>query len=169
MVLVCSLIEAWGVGAETGQFVSFRELPGWHLPHWCFLLPPGWKSLINQPLEKIAAFQWRHTYELVLSDLDFLMAERCHFISFEDVLNTKSAMVDLCQFLEISPSDDFLKNLDRLKPSESTVSAPAQDKWKRHEDLIQPLMHELTPVFERLHMCSNIPVDIYQKNAVNSH
>lgn len=54
---VSSLIEAWELGLKTGRFVTFRDLPDWHLPGWCFLLPRGWREMRGKSLAEIAAFQ----------------------------------------------------------------------------------------------------------------
>ena len=55
---VASLVEAWKVGLQSGRFVTFLDLPGWDRAAWCFLLPPGWRSMIGKSLVEIAAFQW---------------------------------------------------------------------------------------------------------------
>ncbi|WP_395377051.1 sulfotransferase family protein [Marinicella sp. W31] len=147
-----SLIEAWEVGAESGRFVSFRDLPGWHLPHWCFLLPPGWRDMSGQPLEQIVAFQWRQTYALMMEDLQDISTDRCCYLSFEDVLSdTPKSIEQLNQFMGIPESVELQRVLQQTpQASASTVSAPAANKWHRHKALIEPIMSELGPLYQLL-------------------
>jgi len=147
-----SLIEAWQVSAQDGRFVSFENLPNWHLPHWCFLLPPGWQTLINQPLEPVTAFQWRKTYELIFSDTQKLEAQRCHYLSFERLLsNPTDSIQAISRFLQIPESHALSEALiDPPRTSASTVTPPAADKWHRHKDLIDPLMDKLVPLYQQL-------------------
>lgn len=126
---IASIIEGWQTGAETGQFVTYRNLPGRPGP-WCFLLPRGWQSMKNASLAGIAAFQWREANEAILRDLP---PGRAVSVSYEDfIADPRVVLQQLCGFCgaAVGPA---LERFDSLPLSASTITPPAPDKWRRLE------------------------------------
>ncbi len=126
---IASIMEGWQTGAETGQFVTYRDLPGRPGP-WCFLLPTGWQALNNASLAEIAAFQWREANETILRDLP---AGRHISLTYEVfIADPRTALRQLCEFCGVSMGP-ALEYLTGLPLSASTISVPAPDKWRRYE------------------------------------
>ena len=135
---IASLIEAWTLGLQTGRFVTFRQLPGWDRPAWCFLLPPGWRSLVGKSLPEIAAFQWAETNRIVLSDLQALGRERWCPISYSDLVADPGATLErLCQFSGVEAPP--VPGGGRLPLSRTTLTPPDPDKWKKHAAALESL------------------------------
>jgi len=132
---IASIIEGWQTGADTGQFVTYRDLPGRPGP-WCFLLPPGWQALGNASLAEIAAFQWCESNEAILRDLPFDCATA---LSYETLIAApRETLRRLSAFCGIAMGP-ALENLTDLPFSASTVTAPAPGKWRRFETEILAL------------------------------
>lgn len=135
---VASLIEAWTVGLQTGRFVTFRDLPGWDRPGWCFLLPPGWRSLVGKSLAEIAAFQWCETNRIVLDDLGALPRDRWCALSYDALVSDPAAaMQKICAFAGVTapavPADG------ELPLSRTTLTPPDNNKWRRHAKALAEL------------------------------
>ena len=134
-----SMLDAWASGA----FCTYPELPGWRGHPWSLLLVPGWEELIGQPLPVIVARQWAITTDLLLDDLEALPRDRL-------------AAVDHCVFLaKPQRTMEWLagtldlgwdRPLGRVLPlSRTTLSPPADGKWRRHEKAIGAVW----PIVER--------------------
>jgi hypothetical protein len=137
---IASIMEGWQRGAETGQFVTYRDLPGRPGP-WCFLLPPGWQALKDASLAEIATFQWREANEAILRDMP---TARAISLSYDDLIaDPRAALRRLYDFCGIAMGA-ALENLTDLPLSASTVSAPAKDKWRRFEHDILALESTFT-------------------------
>ena len=122
-----SMIEAW----QSGRFRTYPRLPGWTGLPWSLLLVPGWRELAGRPLPEIVARQWAATTDVLIADLAALPPERVRALSYEEFLAApRQQMARLCGSLGLG-WDRALD--DRLPPSRTTVSAPAADKWRRHE------------------------------------
>ncbi|OOG51322.1 sulfotransferase [Rhodanobacter sp. C01] len=129
-----SMIEAW----QSGGFRTYPNLPGWTGLPWSLLLVPGWRDLIGRPLPEIVAAQWNTTTRILLDDLDALPPGRCHVARYDAFLADPAAEVArLCGELGF----DWDRPLDSALPlSRYTVTEPAPDKWRRHEDLINRVL-----------------------------
>ncbi|MDJ0759010.1 MAG: sulfotransferase [Woeseiaceae bacterium] len=128
---VASLIEAWTLGLQTGRFVTFSQLPGWDRPAWCFLLPPGWRSLVGKSLPEIAAFQWAETNRIVLDDLQALDRDRWCAVSYTELVEDPGATFErVCRFSGVD-TPQFPAG-GSLPLSRTTLTAPDPDKWRRH-------------------------------------
>jgi len=143
---VASLIEAWNVGLQTGRFVTFRDLPGWHLPGWCFLLPPGWREMRRKSIAEIAAFQWSESNRAIITGLNEVPRERWMSLDYRSFLETPTnALRNIVQFLRL---DTEIDNLDAstIPLSRTTVSPPSPDKWRRYETEIEALWPTLSEI-----------------------
>lgn len=122
-----SMIEAW----KSGRFVTYPHLPDWPPPAWSLLLTPGWQGLRGLPIAEIAARQWSTTLEILLDDLETLPPERIIAIDYEQLIAAPDSMMHaLCGATGLK-WDRMLESQLPLSPT--TVSAPAHDKWQRHE------------------------------------
>ena len=147
---IASMIEAWTVGLDTGRFVTFRDLPGWDRPGWCFLLPPGWREMVGKPLAEIAAFQWSAANGIVLDEFERLDADRWTSVSYEQLLQDPTAtLTALAGFAGLSgPAGDV--SGESMPLSRTTLSPPHPEKWKRHEADIERIRVTWEPVAERI-------------------
>jgi hypothetical protein len=147
---IASVVEAWTLGLQTGRFVTFKTLPHWDRPGWCFLLPPGWRRMIGRTLIEIAAFQWEASNRIVLDELNSLSGDRWKAVSYEALLNDPAAVLaDLCRFIdpEIQPAPI---HGGTLPLSRTTLSPPHPDKWKKHQTAIEALLPSLDSTVRRL-------------------
>ncbi len=140
---VSSLIEGW----ESNRFVTYPDLPGWHGRPWSFLLVPGWRDLVGQPLAAIASEQWRRTQEILLDDFAAIPAHRVHAIAYHEFLTDPAGHVArICAFAGIG----WDRALTAALPlSRHTVSPPHPDKWRRHEEAMAPYLPALRATDER--------------------
>ena len=140
---LASMIDAW----LSGRFVTYPELPGWSGPAWSLLLVPGWRELAGKPVHEIVAAQWAATTQMLLDDLDALPAERVVVARYDAMLTDPNAEIRrLCDAVGF----DWDRALDAtLPPSKHTLTAPAPDKWRRHEATIQTVLPKLAPLIER--------------------
>ena len=149
---IASIMEAWQTGLSGGGFVTFPNLPGWSLRHWCMLLPPGWRALDGRSLAEIAAFQWHAANSTILRDLRDLGRERWLALRYRDLLDDSAATVRrIAEFAGVPFEGPLRDRVSAPLPlSRTTLSAPARDKWRRHARAIEalapvyaPLEHEL--------------------------
>ena len=140
---VASLIEAWTLGLQTGRFVTFRGLPDWHLPGWCFLLPRGWRDLKGKSIAEIAAFQWTKSNEAIMAGLSDVPRERWTSLNYQSFLDDPTAALQ--NVLTFLGSDRQVQALSagNIPLSRTTVSQPSPDKWRRYEAEITPLLPKL--------------------------
>jgi hypothetical protein len=140
---VSSLIEGW----ESGRFITYPDLPGWRGRPWSFLLVPGWRDLIGEPLAAVAAQQWRRTQDTLLDDFAAIAPHRVHALRYRDfVADPARHVAEICAFAGLG--------WDRVVPStlplsRHTVSAPHADKWRRHEVAMAPCLPQLRATDER--------------------
>lgn len=149
---IASIIEAWHTGLTRGGFVTFPDLPGWNLRHWCMLLPPDWQALNGKPVEEIAAFQWQSANEAILRELRVIERRRWLSVRYRDLLDdTMTTVRRIAEFAGV-PFDDGLRKRasGRLPLSRATVSAPDRDKWRRSATTIEALASRYAPLEREL-------------------
>lgn len=138
-----SMLEAW----QSGRFRTYPQLPGWSGLPWSLILVPHWRELIGHPLPEIVAAQWETTTRMLLDDLEAMPAERCHVVHYDALIADPAAVV--ARLAEALGFDWDRPFAGALPLSRFTVSPPAADKWKRHADLIEPLLPRLQATIER--------------------
>ena len=137
------MIEAW----QSGRFVTYPELPGWRGPPWSLLLVPGWRELAGKPVAEIVAAQWQATTDLLLDDLAALPADRVTVARYDALLTDPQAEISrLCAATGLQ-WDQSLRGA--LPPSQHTLSAPAPDKWRKHEREIEAVLPGLAETIAR--------------------
>ena len=142
-----SIIDAW----QAGGWVTYKALPGWDGP-WSLLLPPGWQALRGAPPETVAAWQWRSANQTALEDLSQLPPEDWTSVAYHDFLADPEAVTRrLCEFAG-APFDAALQArvAGQLPLSRHTHTAPAPDKWRRHEDAILRALPGVEACWRRL-------------------
>jgi len=140
---LASMIEAW----QSGRFVTYPELPGWRGPPWSLLLVPGWRELAGKPVAEIVAAQWQATTDLLLDDLAALPADRVTVARYDALLTDPQAEISrLCAATGLQ-WDQSLRGA--LPPSQHTLSAPAPDKWRKHEREIEAVLPGLAETIAR--------------------
>lgn len=148
---VASLIEAWTLGLQTGRFVTFRNLPGWHLPGWCFLLPPGWRSLAGKSIAEIAAFQWTRSNEAIMAGLAGVPRARWTSLDYHAFLqDPHAALESISGFLGMRPEIQAI-SASNIPLSRTTVSQPSPGKWRRYQAEIEPLLPQLEATETAIH------------------
>jgi hypothetical protein len=140
---VASLVEAWEVGLRSGRFVTFRDLPGWDRSAWCFVLPPGWRSMIGKSLIEIAAFQWAETNRILLEDLGKVDRRNWFAVDYDE-LNAQPAetLKRICGFAGIAVPPG-IADRGTLPLSRTTLSPPHPDKWRKYEAAIDAILPQL--------------------------
>jgi len=137
---LANLIEGW----QSGKFVTYPDLPGWQGLPWSYLLVPGWRRLSGRPLEEIVAAQWRTTQEQLLRDMADIAPEDIRALDLADFLaHPDEQLHAICDFAGVT--------FDRPPPADMplslhTLTLPAPDKWRRHEDKLTPLLPALLPI-----------------------
>jgi hypothetical protein len=140
---LASMIEAW----QSGRFVTYPELPGWRGPPWSLLLIPGWSELAGKPVAEIVAAQWQATTNLLLDDLAVFPADRVTVARYDALLADPQAEISrLCAAVGLA-WDQSLRGV--LPPSQHTLSAPAPDKWRKHEREIEAVLPGLADTIAR--------------------
>jgi hypothetical protein len=129
-----SMMEAW----RSGGFRTYPGLPGWTGTPWSFLLVPGWRELVGEPLIEVVAHQWAITTQTMLQDLKALPREQVCAVDYADlVAKPQETMEALTRCLSL----DWDVRLDRQLPiSKTTVSRPGRDKWRANEQLINSVL-----------------------------
>lgn len=138
-----SMIEAW----ESGRFVTYPDLPDWPGPPWSLVLTPEWRKLAGRPLPEIVVDQWAKATSTLLADLDRLPPGRVIGLEYDALVADPDAQIErLCEFAGIE-WDTRLET--PLPTARHTVTPPEPEKWRRHEDLLEPLLPALAELTER--------------------
>jgi uncharacterized protein YecA (UPF0149 family) len=138
---ISSIIDAW----RSGRFVTYRNLPGRSKP-WSLLLPPGWESYGEAPVEEVAAFQWCSANMAILRELSKMKKNRWAAVSYGQAIHdTDETIKRLCKFCDVSP-DRVLASLSDggLKFSRYTLTAPTPSKWHKNADAIGRVISRVT-------------------------
>ena len=149
---VASLVEAWREGERNDRFVTYNFLPGWQRGKWCFLLPPGWRTLNGKSLIEICAFQWSACNRIILEDLAKLPKERWTSLSYQNLItDPQREITRLCSFsgLKSDPQENPIS--DELALSKTTLSPPDPNKWRYHEkelEQVASVLEEVTRMIE---------------------
>ncbi len=149
---ISSLIDGWHEGRRTGRFVTYGRLPGTALENWCFVLPPGWRGVVNKSVADIAAFQWAKSNETALDDLLGLAPDRWCAVSFAALMSQPIAELRrLAGFigLEFDAGDLGMKN-GALAVSSSALSLPSPDKWRKNALEIERVMPQVEATAVRI-------------------
>lgn len=151
---VNSLMEGW---KQPHLFRGYQvpeplHIPGYSRGRWAFTLIPGWRDLVDRPLEEVCAWQWIRCNQAVLDHRDWTRGEVPYIqVSHENLVNRPVAVLRrIAEFVEI----DFERSLGRFRsglPRVNVVSQPVPDKWKRQNPkAIERILPLIAPMMERL-------------------
>jgi hypothetical protein len=137
---ISSIIEAW----RSGQFVTYPDLLGAG-KHWSLLLPPDWQSVAQEPLETIAAYQWKTANQYILDDLGKLDAGRWAPTSYHILLAQPFEEIQrLCNFMGIQMDEHLEKfTKGRLPLSRYTLTTPSRGKWRKNKRELERVLPAL--------------------------
>lgn len=123
---LASMMEAW----RSGRFRTYPKLPGWSGMPWSMLLVPGWRSLVEKPLEEIVATQWSVTTTHILDALEKMPMANWDVCIYEDfIANPDEQVRRLCKSMNF----DWDLSLGKTLPlSRHTLTVPNPDKWKQY-------------------------------------
>lgn len=148
---VYSLLEGWR---------HPHLFPGYQIPmaitssgqargRWAFTLIPGWRDLVDRPVEEIAAYQWAMCNSTVLDYIARPDSLPVMTVRYEDLVKMpQDALARLATFLDLEP--ELIPAYGQNLPEVNVVSAPDQDKWRREEKLIARIWPIIAPVMSRL-------------------
>ncbi len=149
---ISSLIDAWHEGRRSGRFVTYRRLPGTAFENWCFVLPPGWRGMVNKSEAEIAAFQWVKANETALDDLLCLTPNRWCAVSFAALI--AQPIAELRRLAGFIGVDFDARSLgienNRLAVSSSALSLPSPDKWRRNAVEIERVLPQVEATATRI-------------------
>ena len=142
--ILASMIEAW----NSGQFVTYPQLPGWSGKPWSLLLVPGWRDLIGKPLHEIVAAQWETTTRILLDDLEALPQEHWCVARYDALLADPQAEITrLCAAVGF---DWGIPIEGALPLARHIVTAPDPEKWRKHEREIEAVLPHLAATIARV-------------------
>lgn len=131
---ISSLMDGWNL---EGQFESYEvpvplRIAGYAGRKWCFLLPPNWRELADQPLEVVCAEQWKAAMEAVLAELPRLRTDGavCE-LSYEELTEgPRATLARVLGFLGLPAEEAVVPREDRL-PVINARTPPDPDKWRK--------------------------------------
>ena len=148
---VHSLIEGW---RQPHLFPGYRTpIPvtsaGQTRGRWAFTLIPGWRALVDRPLEEICARQWVACNQAVLDYAASPGALPVLQVTYEGLIAAPDeSMRRIAEFIGISATD--IPAYGRPLPEVNVVSPPGHEKWRaesaalaRVEPIIAPMMARL--------------------------
>ena len=149
---ISSMMEGW---QDLERFVKHQLTPcipeGSQVSHWSFPAPPGWRTVLDHPLEEICAWSWRQHVEMAADALEAIPPERKRVLRYEDLLDDPAETArQMAEFCNLTWTPTVEKFLSERPLSRTTVSAPEKDKWRRkHGALIDRLAPRIVPVMRR--------------------
>lgn len=148
---VHSLMEGW---RHPHLFPGYRTpvpvtSPGLTRERWAFTLVPGWRDLVNSPLEEICARQWVACNEAVLNYVGTPEALPVLTIRYEDLVAVPDTVLErIADFAGLSV--DEIPAYGQNLPEVNAVSTPGVDKWRAEGGAINRIMPMILPVMRRL-------------------
>jgi len=151
---ISSIMDGWNL---EGEFEAYApplplRIAGYRGRKWCFLLPPNWRDLVEQPLEVVCAEQWKACMEAVLAELPALReAGAVCEVSYEELTGSpRETLERVLGFLRVPREKAVIPAEDRL-PVINARTPPSPDKWrKRNGEAIERILPRIASVQERL-------------------
>jgi hypothetical protein len=151
---VNSLIEGW---KQPHLFPGYQvptslEIPGYTRERWAFTLIPGWRDLVDRPLEEVCAWQWIRCNQAVLDHREETRGQVPYIQVRQENLVAEPVAVlrRIAEFIDV----DFERSLGRFRsglPRVNVVSKPEPDKWKRQNpEAIGRIIPLIDPMMKRL-------------------
>lgn len=148
---VYSLLEGW---RQPHTFPGYRTplpvtAPGQTRGRWAFTLIPGWRDLVDRPLEEICAYQWAVCNTAVLDYAAQADALPLLTVAYEDLVRQPDETLRrIAAFIDLPPED--IPAFGQPLPEVNVVSRPEAEKWRREADVITRIESIIAPVMERV-------------------
>lgn len=148
---VHSLMEGW---RQPHLFPGYRTPlavtgGGQTRGRWAFTLIPGWRDLVDRPLEEICAKQWATCNAAVLDYAATPGSRPVLTVRYEGlVAEPEATLARIALFLELAPED--IPAYGQKLPEVNVVSRPDADKWRVEAMAIGRVEGILSPVMKRL-------------------
>lgn len=141
--VLASMMEAW----ESGGFRSYPQLPGWTGLPWSMVLTPGWRDLIGKGLPDIVTNQWQTVTNILLDNLEALPENRWSAARYDRFLAEPDMEIRrICTTVDLR----WDRHLGHGLPiARHTVSAPADEKWRKREHEILPRLPQIAETIAR--------------------
>jgi hypothetical protein len=149
---ISSMMEGWHDPERFLKHQLTRYIPkSSQVAHWSYPAPPGWRTVLDRPLEEICAWSWMRHVEMAADALQTVPAERKRTLRYEDLMdNPAAAARQLAEFCDLIRTSAVEKFLAERPLSRTTVSAPEKDKWRhKHGVLIERIVPMIAPMMER--------------------
>ena len=148
---VHSLMEGWRQPHLFPGYITPIPVtsPGQNRGRWAFTLIPGWRALVDEPLEVICAHQWVKCNEEVCEYEASPEARPILTIRYEDlVTDTATSLERIAEFLGLSTAD--IPSFGRELPEVNAVSSPDMNKWQLEREAIERVIPILAPTMAKL-------------------
>lgn len=148
---IYSMMEVWRQPHRFGGYNTPIPVtsPGQSRGRWIFPLIPGWRDLVDRPLEEICAQQWLVCNETVLEYCATPGSLPVLMVRYEDLIGNSDVTLDrIADFLDLAPED--IPARGSPLPNVNVISQPGTEKWRREEETIAGVMPILRPMMERL-------------------
>ncbi len=149
---ISSMMEGWQDEVRFGKHQLKPYIPaGSRVSHWAFPAPPGWRAVMDRPLEEVCAWSWARHVETAAAALEAVPAGRKCVLRYEELLDDPAAAAgQLAEFAGLARTPALEQFLAERPLSRTTVSAPEKDKWRRkHGALIERVVPTIAPVMQR--------------------
>jgi hypothetical protein len=155
---VNSLIEGW---RARPRFVTYtlpeplRGIAPLDGERWSFVLVPGWRDLLDAPLEEICARQYVACNEAVLAAREAIDPARWVDVAYDDLV---ARPVELARALyarlglALTPeAERFAAHLDRT-PGPTALTPPRPEKWReQNPEAVERILPLVEPTERRLY------------------
>lgn len=148
---IYSMMEVWRQPHRFGGYNTPIPVtsPGQSRGRWIFPLIPGWRDLVDSPLEEICARQWLVCNETVLDYCATPGSLPVLTVRYEDLIGDSDVTLDrIAAFLDLAPEE--IPARGSPLPNVNVISQPGAEKWRREEETIVRVMPILQPMMERL-------------------
>jgi len=131
---ISSLVEGW----RSRRFISYQNLPNWRAKDWQFLLIPGWEELNGKSLLEICTKQWASANETIIQDLHPLKRKDWYQLSYQDLIDKPvDSLKQIAEFIGVAWNSELEQLQQNLPLTTVTLSNPAPNKWRKHEQALQ--------------------------------
>ncbi len=148
---VHSLLEGW---RQPHLFPGYRTpvpvtSPGQSRGRWAFTLIPGWRELVDRPLEEICARQWVVSNGAVLDYAAAPGSLPVLTVAYETLVREPDAILErIAGFIAVEPQT--IPAYGRKLPEVNVVSSPGAEKWRRESEAIGRVWPLIAPLMSRL-------------------
>jgi hypothetical protein len=106
------------------------SIPGITRDRWAFTLIPGWRDLVEKPLEEVCAWQWVRCNQAAI---EFQSTGRVPYytLRYEDLVASPSTELhQIAGFIEVDVNGHF-DYLEEGLPYVNVVTEPDSEKWRK--------------------------------------